>query len=313
MRRTRGFTLIELLVVIAIIALLIGILLPALGRARNAARLGVSLSNVRQIMIAQAQYRFQSKDQIPMRGCRYANGSISGWDTWVYGGKNCRQAWQTDTGGIFDESAFSRPLNPFLYPDIVIDQPTGYVNMNPPATWTLLPGTPSVTDRENLQMGVFKSPGDKFTLQGPQWPAPNPVATSYDDVGTSYHLNMKWWDQPQIKAIWQGGNWRRAYDEGVRRQRLASEFDPTGKFVWIHDQTADVVANNDNYPVPLGQRRQFMGEFGDKNKSVMGFLDGRAEYNRMTTGALYDPGSIVPPYAIGKYTFIFPQGALPPP
>ncbi|MCD4831780.1 MAG: type II secretion system GspH family protein [Anaerohalosphaeraceae bacterium] len=93
-----GFTLVELLVVISIIALLMGILLPALGRARKTAYSVVCKSNLRGIALAACVYVSENNNKFPPY--RMSTYSLSNPEIYVnkYGRKKPRWPWFFEYG-----------------------------------------------------------------------------------------------------------------------------------------------------------------------------------------------------------------------
>jgi len=79
--KKNGFTLIELLVVVAIIAILAAMLLPALSRARERARIAVCMSNLKQIGTAFFLYAHDYDGYFPAVAWNLPSGASS-YDIW---------------------------------------------------------------------------------------------------------------------------------------------------------------------------------------------------------------------------------------
>lgn len=135
MKKNRAFTLIELLVVIAIIALLVGILLPALAKARASAKTLKCSTQVRNVVQACQVFANSNRDSYPLPGNLDKNATtVAGTTTADIEKKN-------NTGNILSILIFNNAISPELCVSPaevsgVVKVDDQYASASPPAATT---------------------------------------------------------------------------------------------------------------------------------------------------------------------------------
>ncbi len=184
----RGFTLIELLVVIAIIALLVGILIPALGRARTNAKISTCGSRLQQIGVGLVLYSADFDNRLPQAVGSLPDGSGK---KVVIGALFAGKFGQLPFYDINTVGPQGRPLNKY-----VVSQ-----------------AFPPDSEKNQVEIEAFKSPVDKGAQKTGLPPGSGFESTDsmYNLVGASYTLNDHALDSEQHTTLVPQGGGRMPY------------------------------------------------------------------------------------------------------